>query len=267
MRRFKEAEDLFRSSINAYPKFLGENHIRTFKAMVGLSILLREQGQYVEAEALAQESLQGLENYRQTHQDCAGDLLQQITDNKLVLATVLGDTGRYQESLEIQRAVNEDQYSRYGPNDPRTMHSMHDLAVTLGMNGDCEESKDLCQRVFKFSIDFMDRIILVVGTSNITSVWFMKGKEFIHRRKHTSKISSRGVWYLLNETTQRLSIVYDIWIPAWRSNKNLRSQTLTVDLLLKCSRRSTVQLRGFLIPQVQRFPSRLGTAKTTLETQ
>jgi tetratricopeptide (TPR) repeat protein len=67
---------------------------------------------------------------------------------------VLGDTGRYQESLEIQRAGYEDQSSRYGPNNPRTMHSMHDLAVTVGMNGDYETSEDLSQRVFKFSINF-----------------------------------------------------------------------------------------------------------------
>jgi tetratricopeptide (TPR) repeat protein len=149
--RLKDAENVFRSSINTYSKVPGENHLQTLKAMMGLSAILREQLRYVEAETLARDSLRGLEGYQDDHR---AEILKQITESKMVFATILGDTGRYQESLDIQRAVHKQQLARYGPADPRTLSAMHDLAVTLNMNGDYEESKALSQDVFKFNTDF-----------------------------------------------------------------------------------------------------------------
>jgi tetratricopeptide (TPR) repeat protein len=72
----------------------------------------------------------------------------------MILAAILGDTGRYQDSLDIQRAVYNEQHARYGPDNPRTLSSMPDLAVTLNMNGNFEESKGLSQHVFKSNINF-----------------------------------------------------------------------------------------------------------------
>jgi tetratricopeptide (TPR) repeat protein len=148
--QLKDAENIFRSSINSCSKVLGENHIQTLKAMMGLSTTLREQGRYGEAETPIRNTLRGLENHKH---DLFADSLEQVKRSKMILAAVLGDTGRYQESLDIQRAVYKEQHARYGAEHPRTLPSSHDLAVTLNMNGNYEESKVLSQQVFKFSIN------------------------------------------------------------------------------------------------------------------
>jgi tetratricopeptide (TPR) repeat protein len=70
------------------------------------------------------------------------------------LAAILGDTGRYEESLQLQKVVADVMQRRYGPEHPKLAYVLHDLAITLNMNCQFEEACELSEMVFELNSKF-----------------------------------------------------------------------------------------------------------------
>jgi tetratricopeptide (TPR) repeat protein len=82
------------------------------------------------------------------------ELAESRTKVEAALATVLGDTGRYKESLEIQQATLKRLLKFHEREHPRVAQALHDIAVTLNMDGQYAASRLLSSEVFEFNRKF-----------------------------------------------------------------------------------------------------------------
>lgn len=148
--RFQEAEQLLRPAIENCSIVLGAD-TRTLSAVATLSVVLREQEKYEEAEKLARSAFHHLGD-----QDHLRDpeLAECRTKVEAALATVLGDTGQYKESLEIQQAILQRLLELHEWKHPRVAQAQHNIAVTLCKDGQYAASRVLSSEILEFNRRF-----------------------------------------------------------------------------------------------------------------
>jgi tetratricopeptide (TPR) repeat protein len=148
---FREAEDLLRVVIGNYSNVFGAADARTLSAAAVLSHVLRGQDKHTESEKVARESFQAFDD-----QDLVEGTELAESKNAVAgaLATVLGDIGHYKESLQIQQGTVNRLLTHYTREHPRVVHVLHDMAVTLNMDGQYAASRELSREVFSLNQRF-----------------------------------------------------------------------------------------------------------------
>ncbi|KAH8742616.1 hypothetical protein BGZ57DRAFT_984020 [Hyaloscypha finlandica] len=144
LKQYEQAEKIFCSAIDSYSRVFGSQHVKVYETKIFLSGILRIEKRYPEAESEARIALGGLENFD-------GEEAERVRlRGKSSLSKVLGDIRRYDDAFQIQRNLDISLTNKYGPEHPRVLNNLHDLAVTLMMIGqptELDEARHISQRV------------------------------------------------------------------------------------------------------------------------
>ena len=132
--RYTEAEKLQREVLDTSRYILGPNHPDTLRAMDHLATTLTELGQYAEAEKLRRETL---DLYRQVLGPDHPSTLLSLSNLAATLEHegnangIDSDVGKYAEAEKLYRETLDAHRRVFGPEHPRTLALMDDLAETL----------------------------------------------------------------------------------------------------------------------------------------
>jgi tetratricopeptide (TPR) repeat protein len=188
LKKYEGAEKVFRSAIHSYIKVFGSHHVKVYKARIFLSSILRVGKNYPEAEFEARIALGGLEMFGDEEAERA------LLLGKVSLSKVLGDIRRYDDAIHIQRNLAKSLTNKYGPEHPRTLNNLHDLAVTLTMNGQptkldearrvSEQVKALCEEIYGPDHHRTANIVYNYGVVLMKQGCFVKADPYFKRALH-----------------------------------------------------------------------------------
>ncbi len=127
------AEASFRTSIELHRRNLGDRHPTLANTLQNLSVLLRNLGEYDEAEALVRESLA----IREAVYGDGG----QVELSLNTLGNLYRDTGRTEEAIQVLSDLLERRIARTGPNSTQVAVARNNLARALQNRGDWTEAE------------------------------------------------------------------------------------------------------------------------------
>ncbi|KAL7895481.1 hypothetical protein HDV63DRAFT_381581 [Trichoderma sp. SZMC 28014] len=143
--RYKDAEQIWRQTVDLYTTALGVEHRDTLACRSGLASVLSGQGQYEEAKQIQQRTLELLIKV-------LGDEHPHTLRGKTDLATLLSNQGQYKEAQKIYQQAFELKAKVLGAEHPSTLFSMVCLATTS--YGQCryEEAERRFQKALELRI-------------------------------------------------------------------------------------------------------------------
>jgi len=137
LKKYEQAEKVFCSAIDSYSRVFGSQHVKVYKTKIFLSGILRIEKRYPEAESEARIALGGLENFD-------GEEAERVTSATSGQKFSFEGPGR---NSTLRRCYSN---PAYGPEHPRVLNNLHNLAVTLMMIGqltELDEARHISQRV------------------------------------------------------------------------------------------------------------------------
>lgn len=175
------------------------------QALYALGNLLGELGQYAEAEIYLRESDEAYTG--------AGGPAIEHAQTRVVLASVLGFQNRRGEAVAMMRAAAADFMTAAGPDDPRTVRVLNNLAQTLQLDGRSREAEPILRQLLeRLMTRADDHVSLGAVHSNLAGVLaeLDRGDESLeHARRsveHLRKVDGGNNPYLavaLNNLAQR----------------------------------------------------------------
>ena len=142
--KYREAEHMYRQTLELTEKLLGIDHPSTLESMNNLALVLRHQGKYDEAEKMhrytleLKEKLLGIDHPSTLH-----------SMNNLALA--LRHQGKYDEAEKMHRQELELTEKLLGVDHPSTICSMNNLASVLRDQGKYDEAEKMHRHTLKAS--------------------------------------------------------------------------------------------------------------------
>jgi len=154
----KEASDLARQALEKRRRVLGPDHEDTLWTQLNLGTFLNEIGDRPdEAEPLLREAIELCK--RELGPDHHHTLYGQND-----LAILLGQRGKLDEELLLERQTLAGRRRSLGPDHPDTLRSMDNLAYTLQAVGKLEEADSLCRQ----SLEGRRRVL---GDEHMETLW------------------------------------------------------------------------------------------------
>ncbi|RYP79040.1 hypothetical protein DL771_000018 [Monosporascus sp. 5C6A] len=139
--KYKEAEVIYRQTIELEEKLLGKEHPSTLASMNNLAEVLKCQGKYKEAEVMHRQTLELEKVLSEEHPSTLGSMNN--------LAEVLRYQGKYEEAEVIYRQTLELREKVLGKEHPSTLSSMNNLANVLDSLGKYEEAEAIHRQTLK----------------------------------------------------------------------------------------------------------------------
>jgi tetratricopeptide (TPR) repeat protein len=142
--KYKEAEEMYRRSLELYKSVFGPTHSDTLASMNDLGLVLQRLGRYAESEEMHRVTL---ELRKSVHGPNHPDTLTSIN----ALAGVLQSLGRYEEAEKLHRETLELSKSLSGLEHPDTLTIMNNLALVLRALGRYEEAEKMHRETLELS--------------------------------------------------------------------------------------------------------------------
>lgn len=138
--RHREALPLFEHVLAGRADALGPDHEQTLLAMDWLGCTLRSLGELAESRHLLQRAVDGYEQQGAGEGEGEGAMVAGSH-----LATTLLQMGLGPESSALRRRILQVRDRTLGPDDPRTLRSLENLAGTLQRIDELHEAKVVCE--------------------------------------------------------------------------------------------------------------------------
>lgn len=203
---FAEAVPMARRLVAITYRLAGPGTRDYGQALYALGNLLAELGNYAEAELYLRESDGAYTG--------AGGPAIEHAQTRVVLATVLGFQNRRGEAVTLMRAAAADFVAVAGPDDPRTVRVLNNLAQTLQLDGRSREAEPILRQLLEQLMKRGDdHFSLGAVHSNLAGVMaeLERGDESLeHARRsveHLRKVDGGNSPYLaiaLNNLAQRI---------------------------------------------------------------
>jgi CHAT domain-containing protein/tetratricopeptide (TPR) repeat protein len=137
--QYREAEPLLRAQVEAFGRWLGEDHFETARAYDILGVNLFHQGRYADAVPLLQKALDVRRKaYGEEHPNTATSCND--------LAICLSRQARYADALPLLRKALEIDRKAYGEEHPYTATAYNNLALNLTRQARHAEALPLLQK-------------------------------------------------------------------------------------------------------------------------
>ncbi|KAB5581164.1 hypothetical protein GE09DRAFT_1256464 [Coniochaeta sp. 2T2.1] len=140
--KYKEAEAMYRQTLELRQKVLGAEHPDTLASMNNLAHVLYSLGKYGEAEAMHRQTLELTEKV-------LGAEHPSTLTSMMNLANVLGSLGKYKEAEAIHRQTLNLSGKVLGVEHPSTLDSMKSLANVVNNLGMAEEAEAMHRQTLK----------------------------------------------------------------------------------------------------------------------
>lgn len=189
--KYKEAEEMYRRSLELYTSVFGPTHSDTLASMNNLANVLDDLGKYDEAEEVHRETLE-------LKKSILGPDHPDTLTSKNNLAQVLESLGRYEEAEDRYRETLELKKWVLGPEHPDTLISMHNLAGVLRRLGRYDEAEKLHRETLELrkSILGSEHPDTLISINNLALVLKDLGRyeeaEKMHRQELEVSKSVRG---------------------------------------------------------------------------
>lgn len=142
LRRFEEAETLYKEALVANESHFGSDHPATLSIQGNLAFLYKTQLRHEESEALFRQVLQ--------RKDATlGPAHPSTLTSMQNLASLMKDCGRHDEAIELFRRSLSEQESEFGESHPDTMASMEHLAQLYLDCGHNADAKAMLERLLE----------------------------------------------------------------------------------------------------------------------
>nr|CDP26075.1 Putative kinesin light chain [Podospora anserina S mat+] len=179
--KYKEAEQMYRQTLQLSEKVLGKEHPDTLTSMNDLALVLYSQGKYEEAAKIHRQELQLSEKV--LGKEHPGTLTSMNN-----LASVLNSQGKYEEAEQMHRQTLQLREKVLGKEHPDTLTSMNDLALVLNSQGKYEEA----EQIHRQTLQLCEKVLgkehpnTLTSMNNLALVLYSQGKyeeaEQIHRQ-------------------------------------------------------------------------------------
>ncbi|KAL7911448.1 hypothetical protein GGI35DRAFT_442817 [Trichoderma velutinum] len=163
--RYKDAERVWRQTVELYIKVLGVEHPYTLASRSNLAKTLYGQGQHEESKQIHQQTLEVRIRVLGTEHP---DTLLSRTN----LANTLYSQGHYIEAEQIYQETLELQIKVLGAEHPNTLFSMYNLASVFYRQGQTKEAERLFQKTLELRIK-------VLGPEHHDTLFTMNGLAII----------------------------------------------------------------------------------------
>ncbi|KAF7537222.1 hypothetical protein G7054_g3866 [Neopestalotiopsis clavispora] len=189
--KYKEAEGMYRRSLELHTLMCGPTHQDTLASMNNLANVLDDLGKYEEAEEMGREVLE-------LKKSVLGSDHPYTLTSMNNLAGVLKSLGRYKEAEELHRETLELRISILGPEHPRTLTSMDSLAQVLDDLERFDEAGEMLREAvqLKMSVLGPEHPDTLTSRNNLASVYAKLGRyaeaEELHRETLELRISILG---------------------------------------------------------------------------
>lgn len=145
---FASGEMLIRDALKAMERNLGSQHSATLKILGALTIVLRDQGRYIEAENLNRRALEDIEKLLGPEHPST---LRYVEN----LALILVKQGRYHDAEILSRRAVGSNEKLLGPEHTYTLNSVSIFAITLERQGKYTEAESKFRRVLEVKEKFL----------------------------------------------------------------------------------------------------------------
>lgn len=205
--RFAEALPIARQLVETARHQFGPGTQGYGQALYALGNLLGELGEYPEAERYLRQS-------DETYARAGGPAIEHA-QVRIVLAGIMGFQNRRSEAVTLMRAAAADFVGVAGPDDPRTIRVLNNLAQTLQLDGRSREAEPILRRLLdSLTKRNDDHLQLGIVHSNLAAVLAELDRDdesLQHARRsveHLRKLDGGQSPYLaiaLNNLAQRMA--------------------------------------------------------------
>ena len=179
--KFREAERMYRQTLEPREKALGKEHPATLANMCNLALVLDNQGKYEEAEQMHRQTLE-------LREKVLGREHPNTLDSMCNLALVLNNQGKYEEAEQMHRQEWKLTEKVLGREHPLILARMNNLANVLNNQGKYEEAEQMHRQ----TLELMEKVLgrehpkTLAGMGNLALVLNDQGKyeeaEQMHRQ-------------------------------------------------------------------------------------
>ncbi|KAF4340652.1 tetratricopeptide repeat domain protein [Fusarium beomiforme] len=157
--KLKEAEAMYKRSLEGREKALGPDHTSTLNTVINLGSLYLEQGKLKEAEAMYKRSLEGLEKaLRPDHTST----LTAVNN----LGNLYSNQGKLKEAEAMYKRALEGREKALGPDHTSTLNTVNNLGLLYLNQGKLKEA----EAMYKRSLEGYEKALRPDHTSTLNTV-------------------------------------------------------------------------------------------------
>lgn len=147
--RYKDAEQLWRQTLDLHTTALGDEHRSTIACRNWVTKALHSQGQHEEAKQMQQQTLE-------LRIRVFGDEHPKTLLDRTNLANILYKQGQYEEAEKMHQQTFELHVKVLGPEHPNTLVTMQTLARIFYRQGRYEEAERLYRKTLKLQVKVLE---------------------------------------------------------------------------------------------------------------